>query len=128
MADRTDYWSGTSATWRALPLSWVRGLLRARRAEIGSPVTLGNHVYRLDHKSASSWYWVSEDGTHLVRLSDHWSSGSSSVNCGRIKDCRWRLEGDCGAVRCGLSSYRGSPRPADFTAGIVELRSMARCR
>lgn len=48
MADRTDYWSGTSATWRALPLSWVRGLLRARRAEIGSPVTLGNHVYRLD--------------------------------------------------------------------------------
>lgn len=123
---RDDYFISTSATWRALPLPWVRALMTARKQDISTAVRLGNHHYQLDYKSRSSWYWVSADGRFLIRLSDHWSSGSSSINCGRIRDCRWRLDADCGAIHAGAGRDRYGWRPVSYTAGIVSFSSMAR--
>lgn len=42
----------------------------------------------------SSFYWVSEDGTHLMRLSNHWSAVEVRVEaftCGNVARCWWSL-------------------------------------
>lgn len=41
--------------------------------------------FRRFFTSRGSRYYVSPDGSHLVRLSDHWGKG--------IRECEWNLEG-----------------------------------
>ena len=82
--------------------------------------------YRLKYTSPSnltgktgSVYYISRDGTKLVRISDHWSSSNvGGVNtCGNIKDCFWRLRGKPGQVT-----------NTEYQAGIIDLVKLKEVR
>lgn len=124
MINESNYFTGTSARFAALPLTWAKRLFSLREAD--GVVRLGNKNFRKNFVSGSSFYWVSTDGQYLVRLSDHWSEGSSVTNCGWIATCRWSLENSRGALKTGKTFNRFARTyvPEGFEAGIVAFRDM----
>jgi hypothetical protein len=63
-------------------------------SDIGLVLKAGGKVFSLTECHITRWgnlsvYMESED--LLLRISDHWSSGSDVRNCGSIKTCNWQL-------------------------------------
>ena len=95
----------TQRFWDVLSLvrpefSWdtLDGEYRLEYPKNVKPVTMNGHRFDFNFLSFNkrwgsiSCYWVSSDKKFLVRLSDHWSSGSRfGTNCRRIRNCLWRL-------------------------------------
>ena len=119
-----DYFNGTKATWKALPLTWVKKLLALATSD--QDVKLGNRTFRKNHTSPESYYWVSTDGSHIIRLSTHWSDGSSTNNCGWVSTCRWTLVDDHGHISVGTKRDRRGYVQSAWCAGIVAFSDMIR--
>ena len=135
MVDRKNYFVASAAEFRAIPSKWVRALLR-----VGKKIRLGNRRYLLDHVSkvdemrgdyftggyharSFSAYWVSADGSELIRVSDHWCLGANrrwatsdkAKRCPNVKSCLWWLSGKPHAVES--DGFR-------LVGGIVRFRDM----
>ena len=125
MVTVNDYFNGTRAIWKALPLTWVRKLLALQDSD--QPVKLGNRTYTKNYSSSESYYWISTDGSYLIRLSNHWSKGSSAKNCQWVATCWWELAGDTGHQSIGTVKNRFNGYvQSKWCAGIVAFRDMAR--
>ena len=100
MADRKNYFVSTEAEFRAIPSKWARALLRGGNVRLGNQTFVPDYVSRLDGDPYSgigpsfSAYWVSADGSTLVRVSDHWCGATSGMKrCHNIRSCIWSLRG-----------------------------------
>lgn len=96
------YSESTKGAFKALPAGITKKFLQAF-LDGEFFVSVQGRKWMLDHKSIRTFrvfrrperslsiYFRS--GNNLVRISDHWSSGSKAFNCGNIASCRWRLSG-----------------------------------
>ena len=63
-------------------------------AEIGVTIKIKEKIFKLTGFHITRWGNLSiylESDDLLIRISDHWSSGSAVRNCGSIKTCEWQL-------------------------------------
>jgi hypothetical protein len=112
-ATATNYHKGTTASFEGISaqtgIEFMTALLKWRRLK-NKPayVVVGGQNWRNDFQSvkhnawrrsrSASFYFVSEDGSQLVRISDHWSDTaaaaprSQKLNCGFIRSCWWAVE------------------------------------
>ena len=119
--DANNYFVESHGVFLAQPTSWARAAREATMSR--KPLRLGNRIWHPIAKTGRevtacgyeklilrpsnarwtdvsadqdcrSFYWVSEDGTHLMRLSDHWSdviSGIRTATVGHVASCWWAL-------------------------------------
>lgn len=74
--DKTNYMDATIGKFKSIPWNWAKAL-----ATVGmyTPCYLGGRIWKLDHVGYGkngdhfSGYWISDDGKHLIRISDQWS-------------------------------------------------------
>ena len=125
-----NYFVSSEANFRVIPVSWTLALLKGG----DQPVRLGNQTFLRDFTSKSpsygsvSVYWISTDGTTLIRVSDHWSTASchnerETVNrCKSIRKCFWRL---CGRAKSETVEFKDLGSSCGyFAGGIVRFRDM----
>ena len=96
-----------------------------RFTDLPRSIKLGNRIWNYNFMSYSqrwgstSIYYVSEDETHLMRISDHWSESSVDTNnCGNIRFCYWCLKGN---------PYRGVKikyHDKKFFGGIIPFKEL----
>ena len=122
MIDRKNYFVATAAEFRAIPSKWARALLRGGKVRLGNQTFVPDYVSGKDEDPYSgidkslSAYWVSADGSTLIRVSDHWCGATRELKrCHSIRSCLWRLRGKPRLV------YHDGLRLA---GGIVRFRDM----
>ena len=106
-----NYFESSKGDFKIIPQNWVKKVLSVVDFHIddnynrhfsfnAESVKLGNHnwipnfiSYSVAYNSVSI-YFISEDKTHLLRISDHWSTAPKGIKtCGAIRNCYWNLKG-----------------------------------
>lgn len=99
--NKTNYFHSTMGTFKSIPKIWTQTLTTVG---VHTPCCLGERIWRLAHISNDSkrWsgYWVSDDDSSLIRISNHWCYIRSKKNGGNTKiiPCKnihsniWRLK------------------------------------
>lgn len=118
------WWGATKGEFRLLPESWTIKLWSSFEAHYRTyrvskwdytikdettphSVKLGNIIYNFNFASGKpgsigSIYYISEDGSHLIRVSTHWSGAVKAprtIVCHWIKSCWWTIRGVGAASR-----------------------------
>jgi len=101
--DKTNYTDATWGKFKSIPWSWAKTLTTVG---MYTPCYLGGKVWHFDHANhgkkgqSFSGYWLSEDGEHLIRISDHWSYFSKRRHkdetglkkCKKVRSCIWSMK------------------------------------
>lgn len=100
--DKTNYMEATTGKFKSIPRGWAQALTTVG---MYTPCYLGGRIWKLDHANYGkkgdhfSGYWVSDDGEHLIRISDHWSYFSKRKHvetgvkrCHAIRSCTWSMK------------------------------------
>lgn len=79
--DADNYHAGTEGKFRSAPAGWTT-VLTSRG--IDSPVSVGGRIWSLKHlvdfDGVYDAHWISDDGQHLIRVSNLWSFFSKKVH------------------------------------------------
>lgn len=129
MYNKNNYYTNSRGDFKQVSPAVVRSILHDVDWNEGSPrlpvaVQIGNHSWTLNFVSRSaagsiSVYYISEDESRLLRISDHWSrSKVKATNCGYIKSCFWRL---IGKPYCGYSTKNHDRK---FFGGIIPFAEL----
>lgn len=110
MIDASNYFEASAGEFMKLP----RRITQLFLAFVGESVEWAGETWSFNFESRSSFYWT--NGTHLIRVSDHWSEGQVHCACGNIRSCWWTLSG------CSRSKKEGCE--GGFYAGIIRFSDM----
>lgn len=110
MIDASNYFEASAGEFRKLP----RKVTRLFLSNIGKSVMWDGQTWEFNFRSANSYYWTS--GTHLLRVSDHWSSGAVRCACRWIRRCWWTLASRSRSMKEGCVD--------GFYSGIISFTEM----
>lgn len=106
----SNYFEASEGVFKKLPSRITRLFL----ASVGDDVVWARETWKFNFKSVSSYYWT--NGTHLIRVSDHWSEGAVRCECNWVSRCWWVLDGRSKSMKHGCVE--------GFYAGIISFSDM----
>ena len=106
----SNYFEASFGEFRKLPSRVTSMFL----ASVGDDVTWAGRRWRFNFRSLRSLYWT--DGTHLIRVSDHWSEGNVRCACNWIARCWWTLADRSRSMKKGCVG--------GFYSGIIAFSDM----
>lgn len=107
----SNYFEASVGEFRKLPSRITRMFL----ALVGEDVSWAGETWKFNFRSNSSFYWT--NGTHLIRVSDHWSRGSVRCECDNVARCWWTLADRSRSLKKGCVG--------GFYAGIVPFAGLS---
>lgn len=108
----SNYFEASVGEFHKLPSRITRLFLTS----VGDDVRWAGAVWKFNFRSVSSFYWT--NGTHLIRVSDHWSGGSVRCECDWIASCWWTLVDRSRSLKKGCVG--------GFYAGFVPFAELSR--
>lgn len=111
MIDASNYFEASAGEFRKLP----RHVTTLFLASVGDSVEWAGETWEFNFRSQSSFYWT--NGTHLIRVSDHWSRGQVRCACRDIRRCWWTLADRSRSLKKGCVD--------GFYAGIVPFAGLS---
>lgn len=110
----SNYFEASEGVFRKLP----RRIAALFLSSVGDDVEWAGTIWSFNFKSNSSFYWT--NGTHLIRVSDHWSRGNVRCACNWIRRCWWELSDRSRSMKKGCVGYWFG----GFYAGMIAFADM----